>query len=94
MTKSEPLSRALTHSPAFVTALVKRLGKHADADAIVLRSLLRMLQFLHEYHPDPKQFVLENDLNNVVKGFEKMEGQVLVYQIASQLLVDFEDSAP
>jgi hypothetical protein len=92
MTKSEPLSRALTNSAVFVTALVELL-RHVDADAIVLRSLLRMLQFLHQYHPNPKQFVVDNDLYNVVKGFAQMEGQVLVYQIANKLLVDFKDSA-
>jgi hypothetical protein len=89
MTKSEELCRALTNSGLYVTALVKRLGA---SDAIVLRSLLKMLQLLHQYHPNPRHFVLDNDLYNVVRSFAQSEGQVLVHQISNKLLVDFQSS--
>ena len=89
MTKSEVLCRALTNSGLYVTALVKRLSA---SDAIVLRSLLKMLQLLHQYHPHPRHFVLDNDLYNVVRSFAQSEGQVLVHQISNKLLADFQSS--
>lgn len=51
-----------------------------------------MVQLLHQYHPNPRQFVLDNDLYNVAKGFAQSEGQVLVHQIANRLLIDFQNS--
>lgn len=83
------LSRALSNSGLYVTSLVKRL---CTSDAIVLRSLLKMVQLLHQYHPNPRQFVLDNDLYNVAKGFAQSEVQVLVHQIANRLLIDFQNS--
>lgn len=89
MVKSSILSKALSNSGLYVTSLVKRL---CTSDAIVLRSLLKMVQLLHQYHPNPRQFVLDNDLYNVAKGFAQSEGQVLVHQIANRLLIDFQNS--
>ena len=66
MTKSDEFCRALANSGLFVSSLVKRLN---SSDAIVLRSLLKMLQLLHQHHPNPRQFVLDNDLYNVVCFF-------------------------
>ena len=63
MTKSEEFCRALANSGLFVSSLAKRLN---SSDAIVLRSLLKMLQLLHQHHPNQRQFVLDNDLYNVV----------------------------
>ena len=69
MTKSEEFCRSLTNSGLYVTSLVKRLN---SSDAIVLRSLLKMLQLLHTFHPNPRQFVLDNDLYNVVCIISKL----------------------
>lgn len=90
MFKSTELACALSCSGFYVSSLLKRLT--TTKEAIVLRSLLKMLQLMHQYHPDPKQFVLDNDLYNVVKGFAQAEGQVLVCQIANRLLRDFQNS--
>ena len=99
MTKSELFSRALTNSNIFVTSLVSRLHyystnstTHHDNDTIVLRSLLRMLQILHQYHSNPTLFVIDNNLYTVVQGFAQIEGQVLVHQIANKLLIDFQNN--
>ena len=89
MSKSSVLSKALSSSGLYVTSLVKRLS---TSDAIVLRSLLKMVQLLHQNHPNPRHFVLDNDLYNVAKGFAQSEGQVLVHQVANRLLIDFQNS--
>lgn len=90
MTKSKELSAALGLSGIFISALVKRLL--TTAEAIILRSLLRMLQLLHQNHPCPRQFVLDNNLYNLVKEFAQSERQVVVSQIANRLLADFQIS--
>lgn len=88
MLKSKELARALSGSTLYVTALIKILK--TTSEAIVLRSLLKMLQLLHRYHLNPVQFVAEYDLIDLVKDFAQSEGQVLVCQIAEKLLVDFQ----
>lgn len=91
MQKSKELCRALSGSSQCVTALINFLK--TTSEAIVLRSLLKMLQLLHHYHLNPMQFVAEYDLFNLVKDFAQSEGQVLVCQIAEKLLVDFQMSS-
>jgi hypothetical protein len=90
MFKSKELSRALACSALFVSALVRRLN--TTTEAIVLRSLLKMLQLMHQYHPRPRQLVLDNSLYGLVKDLAQSEGQVLVCQIANRLLRDFQYS--
>ncbi len=90
MFKSKELSRALACSALFMAALVRRLT--ATTEAIVLRSLLKMLQLMHQNHPHPRQLVLDNGLYALVKDFAQSEGQVLVCQIANRLLRDFQYS--
>jgi hypothetical protein len=90
MFKSKDLSCALSGSGVYVSALVKRLK--TPQEAIVLRSLLKMLQLLHQYHPCPRQFVLDNNLYKIVKEYAESEGQVLVCQLANRLLADFQVS--
>jgi hypothetical protein len=89
MTKSKALVRALSVSGLYVSALVKRLE---GSDAMVLRSLLRMLQLLHQHHPFPRQFVLDFNLFAIVRAFALDEKQVLVFQMANRLLRDFQAS--
>ena len=87
MTKSKVLSRALAISGLYVSALARRLdGK----EAAVLRSLLRMLQLLHQHHPFPRQFVLDHNLYAIVREFAQDEKQVLVSQMANRLLRDIQ----
>jgi hypothetical protein len=89
MTKSKKLAGALAISGLYVSALVKRL---VGSEAIVLRSLLRMLQLLHQHHPFPRQFVLDYNLYAIVRSFARDESQVLVFQMANRLLRDFQSS--
>lgn len=86
--KSKDLARALSGSSSYVMALLKILK--TTSEAIVLRSLLKMLQLLHHYHLNPLQFVAEYNLVTLVKDFAQSEGQVLVCQIAEKLLLDFQ----
>ncbi|RYH14049.1 hypothetical protein EON65_34265 [archaeon] len=88
MSKSSELSTALSYSGIFIAALVRRLK--APQEAIVLRTLLKMLQLLHQHHSCPRQFVLDHDLYALVKEFARSEAQVLVCQIANRLLMDFQ----
>lgn len=89
MSKSRGLCRGLGCSGLFVSALVKRLK---TSEAIVLRSLLKMLQFIHQHHPYPRQLVLDHNLYSIVKSLAQEEGQVLVNQMANRLLRDFQTS--
>jgi hypothetical protein len=89
MTKSKVLARALAISGLYVASLVNRLQ---GSEAIVLRSLLRMLQLLHQHHPFPRQFVLDHSLYSIVRSFAQDETQVLVFQMANRLLRDFQTS--
>ena len=70
-------------------AIVKRLD---SSEAIVLRSLLKMLQFIHQHHASPRQLVMDHNLYSIVRAFAKDEGQVLVNQMANRLLRDFQAS--
>jgi hypothetical protein len=90
MTKSKDLASALSLSGVFMSSLVKRL--RTTKEAIVLRSLLKMLQLIHVNHPCPRQLVLDNNLYKLVKGIAQSEEQVLVCQIANRLLADFQIS--
>jgi len=90
MFKSPELCKALGLSRQFAGALVKRL-KSTD-EAIVLRSLLKMLQLMHEFHDAPKAWVEENKLEALVEEFAKSERKVLVRQLAKKLLLDFKET--
>ena len=89
MSKSPLLCRALGCSGLFVSSLVKRLQ---NADTIVLTSLLKMIQLLHNHHPCPRQFILDYGLYDIVREFILHEKQVLIYQIATRLLKEFQNS--
>lgn len=90
MFKSPELCKALGLSRSFAVALVKRL-KSTD-EAIVLRSLLKMLQLMHEFHDTPKVWVETNKLEALVEEFAKSERKVLVRQLAKKLLLDFKET--
>jgi hypothetical protein len=89
MSKSRALSRALGSSGLFVSAVLRRLG---SSEAIVLRSLLKMLQLLHYNHLYPRQLVLDHNMYCTVRALAMEEGQVLVQQMANRLLRDFQAS--
>lgn len=87
MLKSTELCQALGRSVQFTHVLVKRL-RETD-EAIVLRSLLKMLQLMREAHLAPREWVEANNLISVVEEFAKSEQKVLVRQLAKKLLLDF-----
>lgn len=87
MLKSPELCRALGLSPLFTTVLIERL--RGTDEAIVLRSLLKMLQLMFESHHNPKEWVESNKLVELVEEFAKAERKVLVRQLAKKLLLDF-----
>ena len=89
ISKSRALSRALGTSGMYVSAVLKRLH---SSEAIVLRSLLKMLQFIHQHHFYPRQLVLDHNMYSIVRSFAMDEGQVLVNQMANRLLRDFQAS--
>lgn len=89
MVKSSALCKALGSSGLYITSLVRRL---LHSEAIVLKSLLEMLQLMHQHHPSPRQLVLDNDLYSIIRKFAEVEGQVLVFQVANKLLKDFQQS--
>ncbi|KAJ1406860.1 hypothetical protein B484DRAFT_404008, partial [Ochromonadaceae sp. CCMP2298] len=85
MIKSESLCTALGGQP-FTAALIKRL--RATKEAIVLRSLLKMLQLLHEFHLDARAWLTANGLYTLVTELAQSK-QVLVRQQAAKLVLDF-----
>jgi hypothetical protein len=89
MMKSRLLCRGLSRSGQLVAGIVKRLR---FAEAIVLRSLLNMLQLIHQCHATPRQLVLDHDLYCTVRTFALSETRVLVNQIALKLLGDLQAS--
>ena len=86
--KSKEVATALSSSGVFVSAVVRRLN--TTREAIVLCSLLRIVQLLHQYHPCPRQLVLDNNLYTIVRRFAQAENQVMVSQLANRLLADFQ----
>ena len=89
LSKSPAIARALGCSGLFVLSIVNRLN---TSEAIVLRSLLKILQCIHQNHPSPRQLVLDHNLYSIVKGLAQAEGQVVVNLIANKLLKDFQSS--
>ncbi len=59
----------------------------------MLRSLLKMLQLLHEFHQSSQVWVEANSLVSLVEEFARSERKVLVRQLAKKLLLDFTESA-
>lgn len=90
ISKCAELAAALSSSTLYISSLVRKLT--STKEAIVIRSLLRILQLLHTNNPSPKDFVLNNDLLPTVRQFAQTENQVLVFQSANRLLIDFEKS--
>lgn len=90
MAKSKEMSAALGCSSVFVSSIVELL--RSTNDAMILRFLLKMLHVINKYHSSPRQFVLDNDLYNLVKEFTQSSAKVLVSELANRLLQEFENS--
>lgn len=58
--------------------------------AVVGKTLLGMLRMIHQQHPDPAALVRDFDLYRIVLALARNESQVLVSELAGQLLQDFD----
>ena len=89
--KSTELCTALGGSNKHTAALIRRL--RVTKEAIVLRSLLKIMQLIHKHHVTPALWVTENQLFTLIQGFTEIETQVLVCELANKLLVEFKSIA-
>jgi hypothetical protein len=92
MMKSRLLCRGLSRGGAQGCGGAVMVTRLRFAEAIVLRSLLNMLQLIHQCHATPRQLVLDHDLYCTVRTFALSETRVLVNQIALKLLGDLQAS--
>lgn len=91
MHKSSILCESLSVSGIYINALVRRLN--TTSEAMVRRSLLRIVQYLHQHHSiSSRQYILNYNLYIVVKNLSKLDDQVLVSELANRLLTDFQFS--
>jgi hypothetical protein len=75
---------------------MKKLLKEEDdgiKDANVLRLLLKILSIMYKKHSSPRNFVLDNDLYELVQSFTESTEQVLVSEFANKLLIEFQATA-
>jgi len=86
--KSSELCTALGGSNKHTSALIRRL--QCTKEAIVLRSLLKIMQLIHKHHVTPALWVTENNLYDLIEGFTMIEKQVLVCELANKLLLEFK----
>lgn len=89
MTQCSSFCHSLSRSAVFLKAVVDRLQ---TTDAMVLCSLLKIIRMIHVAHPCPRSFVLDYNLYVTVSKFAESEDQVLPYQVANKLLIDFQQS--
>jgi hypothetical protein len=90
MYKSRALAVSLSGNDTYVKATLSKL--QSVKEAIVLKSLLSMLEKMHKVHPSPAAFVTNYKLLDVVKGFAQAETQIIVSRIANKLRWKFEES--
>ncbi|CAM9907823.1 unnamed protein product, partial [Ectocarpus fasciculatus] len=86
MVKSQTLVKALGSSATFIVEVMERLHY---PKAVVGKTLLGMLRMIHHQHPDPAALVRDFDLYRIVLTLSRNESQVLVAELAGQLLQDF-----
>ncbi|CAM9364055.1 unnamed protein product [Discosporangium mesarthrocarpum] len=88
MDKSLLLVKALGSSATFIEEIKSRLHY---PKAIVGKTLLTMLRAIHRHHPNPRALTRNFDLYPSVRALARNESQVLVAEIATQLLQEFDD---
>ncbi|CAM9468687.1 unnamed protein product [Ectocarpus sp. 8 AP-2014] len=86
MVKSQTLVKALGSSATFIVEVMERLHY---PKAVVGKTLLGMLRMIHHQHPDPAALVRDFNLYRIVLTLSRNESQVLVAELAGQLLQDF-----
>ncbi|CAN0498791.1 unnamed protein product, partial [Laminaria digitata] len=75
--------QALGSSPAFIVEVMERLHY---PKAVVGKTLLGMLRQIHQNHANPPALVRDFDLYKTVLTLSRNESQVLVAELAAQLL--------
>ncbi|CAM9734105.1 unnamed protein product [Chrysoparadoxa australica] len=88
MLKGLRLTRALGESAGFIEEVKERLHY---PKAIVGKTLLSMLRIVYKQHSNPRALIREFDLYPSVSKLAKNNTQVLVAEIANQLLQDFDE---
>lgn len=81
--KSTKLCRGLSVKDEFVRSMIAQL---TEADAMVLYSLLKIIELLLLNNPSPNRFASEYDLFKVVNAYAQSESQVLVNEAALSIL--------
>lgn len=79
--------QALGSSPTFIVEVMERLHY---PKAVVGKTLLSMLRQIHQHHSAPAALVRDFDLYQIVLKLSQNESQVLVAELAAQLLQDFD----
>lgn len=95
----EPFLKIITKSPRFNTTIAVNgltpllISRLDHPDAIARLNLLKLIKAVYEYHPSPKQLIVENDLPQKLQNLieerrdgQSSGGQVLVKQMATSLL--------
>ena len=80
--------QALGSSAPFVLEVMQRLHY---PKAVVGKTLLSMLRQIHQHHSDPQALVRDFDLYKIVLKLSQNDSQVLVAELAGQLLQDFDN---
>jgi hypothetical protein len=87
MQRSCVISRALGTHATFVEEVKKRLHY---PKAIVTKTLLAMLRLMYKSHSRPRELIRQFNLYPTVSKLARNHAQVLVAEIATQLLHDFD----
>jgi len=77
----------LGNSSAFVTALLNKLQ---NPKAIVRKPVLTLLKIIYQHHDRKAQFITDYDLYPCIRALAQDNSQVLVKDLATQLLHDFD----
>lgn len=82
------VNQALGSSPTFILEVMERLHY---PKAVVGKTLLSMLRKIHQHHTTPATLVRDFNLYQIVLKLSQNESQVLVAELAAQLLQDFDE---
>eukprot|EP00937_MAST-01D_sp_MAST-1D-sp2_P002725 g2725.t1 len=85
VSKSIRLNQALGRSGLFLAEIVARLTAPSSS-ALVRKSLLRIIQVIVEFHPQPERLIVDHGMCPVLQTLAEDESMVLVAELADQLL--------
>lgn len=79
--------QALGNSSSFVSALLSKLQ---NPKAIVRKPVLTLLKIVYQHHDRKPAFIHDYDLYPIIRVLAQDHSQVLVKDLATQLLHDFD----